>query len=160
MGKPMRPDTAMAFDQLAAAAHKAGILLSITSAFRSDAEQAKLFAAHPDPKWVAPPGHSLHRNGTDLDLGPPSAYQWLARNAPRFGFIERYGWEPWHFGYVRAADATGPSGATGARGGGAGGEGGAGAGGDGGGGKGAPAFLPARYRDPPGRASNQGEGSG
>ena len=26
---------------------------------------------HPDPKWVAPPGHSLHRLGTELDLGPP-----------------------------------------------------------------------------------------
>src|SRR4051794_19431813 len=92
MGKPMRPDTAMAFDQLAAAAHKAGIQLSITSAFRSDAEQARLFAAHPDPKWVAPPGKSLHRLGTELDLGPASAYAWLARNAPRFGFVKRYSW--------------------------------------------------------------------
>src|SRR4051794_4852308 len=146
-GKPMRPDTAMAFDQLAAAAHKAGILLSITSAFRSDAEQAKLFAAHPDPKWVAPPGHSLHRNGTDLDLGPPSAYAWLARNAPRFGFIERYGWEPWHFGYVRAGDATGPSVPTGARGGGAGDDGGSEAA--------APAFVPERYRDSLVRASTR-----
>ena len=24
----------------------------------------------PDPRWVAPPGHSLHRLGTELDLGP------------------------------------------------------------------------------------------
>jgi soluble lytic murein transglycosylase-like protein len=98
-GKPMRPDTAAAFDQLAAAARKAGIVLSVTSAFRSDAEQAKLFAAHPDPKWVARPGQSLHRNGTELDLGPPSAYAWLAANAPRFGFVKRYSWEPWHFGF-------------------------------------------------------------
>ena len=34
--------------------------------------------AHPDPKWVAPPGQSLHRLGTELDLGPPAAYGWLA----------------------------------------------------------------------------------
>src|SRR3954452_21736860 len=99
-GKPMRPDTAAAFDQLAAAAQRAGIVLSITSAFRSDAEQATLFAAHPDPRWVARPGQSLHRNGTELDLGPPAAYQWLERNAPRFGFVKRHQWEPWHYGFA------------------------------------------------------------
>jgi hypothetical protein len=84
---------------MAAAARRAGISLSINSAFRSDAEQARLFAAHPDPKWVAPPGTSLHRYGTELDLGPPDAYGWLAANARRFGFIKRYAWEPWHFGF-------------------------------------------------------------
>jgi soluble lytic murein transglycosylase-like protein len=105
-GKPMRPDTAAAFDVLAAAARRDGILLSVTSGFRSDAEQARLFAAHPDPKWVAPPGKSLHRNGTELDLGPPSAYAWLADNAPRFGFVKRYSWEPWHFGFVGSANAV------------------------------------------------------
>ena len=41
-------------------------------------EQAQLFAANPDPRWVAPPGQSLHRLGTELDLGPTSAYGWLA----------------------------------------------------------------------------------
>ncbi len=55
--------------------------LLVTSGYRSDAEQARLFAAHPDPKWVAPPGKSLHRYGTELDLGPPAAYAWLAANA-------------------------------------------------------------------------------
>jgi soluble lytic murein transglycosylase-like protein len=99
-GKPMRPDVALAFDRLAAAAKsEAGIDLLINSAYRSDAEQARLFAAHPDPKWVARPGESLHRYGTELDLGPPSAYAWLERNAARFHFIKRYAWEPWHFGY-------------------------------------------------------------
>jgi soluble lytic murein transglycosylase-like protein len=102
MGKPMRPDVALAFDRLAAAARADGVTLAITSAFRSDAEQARLFAAHPDPKWVAPPGQSLHRNGTELDLGPPAAYGWLAANAPRFGFVQRYSWEPWHWGYQRS----------------------------------------------------------
>jgi hypothetical protein len=85
-GKPMRPDVALAFDRMAAAARKeAGLLLSISSGFRSDAEQARLFAAHPDPRWVAPPGESLHRYATELDLGPESAYAWLAANATRFG---------------------------------------------------------------------------
>jgi LAS superfamily LD-carboxypeptidase LdcB len=99
MGKPMRPDVAVAFDRMAAAARReAGLALSVTSGFRSAAEQARLFAANPNPKWVAPPGTSLHRYGTELDLGSPAAYGWLAANARRFGFIHRYAWEPWHYG--------------------------------------------------------------
>jgi hypothetical protein len=101
-GKPMRPDVALAFDRMEAAARAAGIHLIVVSGFRSDAEQAILFARHPDPKWVAPPGKSLHRLGTELDLGPGSAYGWLAGNATRFGFLKRYSWEPWHFGYTRS----------------------------------------------------------
>jgi soluble lytic murein transglycosylase-like protein len=102
-GKRMRPDVALAFDRLEAAARHDGVALVITSAYRGDAEQAALFAAHPDPKWVARPGTSLHRLGTELDLGPASAYAWLAANARRFGFVQRYSWEPWHYGYTRAA---------------------------------------------------------
>jgi soluble lytic murein transglycosylase-like protein len=106
-GKGMRPDVAPAFDRMAAAARsEAGISLLIVSAYRSDAEQARLFAAHPDPKWVAPPGESLHRFGTELDLGPASAYAWLAANAHRFGFVQRYSWEPWHYGYSLNAGTT------------------------------------------------------
>ena len=52
----MRPDVAAAFDRLAAAAARGGDALVVNSAYRSDAEQARLFAAHPDPRWVAPPG--------------------------------------------------------------------------------------------------------
>lgn len=138
-GKGMRPDVAAAFDRMAAAASRAGISLVINSAFRSDAEQAALFAAHPDPRWVAPPGHSLHRCATELDLGPENAYGWLAANAGRFGFAGRYAWEPWHYGFARppapcsvAGDALGA------------------AGGDGGlaGAAGLPAFVPARFRRP------------
>ncbi|HEX8120603.1 MAG TPA: transglycosylase SLT domain-containing protein [Solirubrobacteraceae bacterium] len=102
-GKPMRPDVAQAFDRMERAARADGVALIVVSAFRSNAEQAALFAQHPDPKWVAPPGRSLHRLGTELDLGPPAAYGWLARNATRFGFTQRYSWEPWHFGYTRSA---------------------------------------------------------
>lgn len=105
-GKPMRPDTAQWFDRMAAAARADGVALIVTSAFRSNAEQAKLFAAHPDPKWVAPPGKSLHRLGTELDLGPSSAYGWLAANAKRFHFVQRYSWEPWHYGLALNAGST------------------------------------------------------
>ena len=98
-GEGMRPDVASAFDRMAAAAADDGIALLINDGFRSDAEQAVLWEANPDPRWVAPPGTSLHRCATELDLGPPTATAWLAANAPRFGFIKRYAWEAWHFGY-------------------------------------------------------------
>jgi transglycosylase-like protein with SLT domain/D-alanyl-D-alanine carboxypeptidase-like protein len=105
-GKPMRPDTALAFDRMNAAARAAGVSLIVVSAYRSDAEQAKLFAQNPDPKWVAPPGQSLHRLGTELDLGPAGAWGWLEANAGRFNFHKRYSWEPWHFGYALNPGST------------------------------------------------------
>ncbi len=138
-GEGMRPDVAAAYDQMAAAAASAGVTLIVVSGFRSDAEQAELFAAHPDPKWVAPPGTSLHRCATELDLGPESAYGWLAGNASRFGFVQRYSWEAWHFGYI-----SGPSPCSDA------GDAVLGPGDDAGppGGATLPSFVPARFRDP------------
>ncbi len=113
-GEGMRPDVAEGFDRMASAARADGVSLVVVSGFRSDAEQAELFAAHPDPTWVAPPGDSLHRCATELDLGPESAYAWLAANATRFGFTQRYSWEAWHYGWTKppapcsaAADSLG-----------------------------------------------------
>jgi hypothetical protein len=136
-GEGMRPDVGAAFDEMAAAARAAGVGLLVVSGFRSDAEQAALFAAHPDPRWVARPGHSLHRCATELDLGPDAAYSWLAANASRFGFVQRYSWEPWHYGFdggpppcSEAGDAVLGSGGEGAAPGGAT----------------LPAFVPSRFR--------------
>ncbi len=136
-GKPMRPDVAAAFDRLAAAASRAGLALMVNSAYRSDAEQARLYAANPDPRWVAPPGTSLHRCATELDLGPPAAYAWLAANAGSFGFAQRYSWEPWHYGFT-----AGPAPCSTA--GNAGGEADGAVAGDGG----LPGFVPDGYRAP------------
>ena len=99
-GHGLRPDVAAAFDAMSAAAAASGVSLTINSAFRSDAEQAALFAANPDPTWVAPPGQSLHRCATELDLGASDGYVWLQANAGRFGFVQRYSWEAWHYGFV------------------------------------------------------------
>jgi hypothetical protein len=138
-GEGMRPDVGAAFDRLAATASRAGVSLLVVSGFRSDAEQAALFAAHPDPKWVAPPGHSLHRCATELDLGPESAYGWLAANAGRFGFVQRYSWEAWHFGFDAGPAPCSEAGNSVA---GAGGEAVAP------GGATLPNFVPARFRAP------------
>lgn len=144
-GRPMRPDVAAAFDRMAAAAERDGVALLVVSGFRTNAEQAVLFARHPDPKWVAPPGQSLHRLGTELDLGPPAAYGWLAAHAPRFHFVQRYSWEPWHWGFVlnagtssvgfgRVGTATGADGETG---------------------RGLPAFVPAQFAPALARAAQR-----
>jgi hypothetical protein len=135
----MRPDVAAAFDRMAAAAGAAGVALIVVSGFRSDAEQAALFAANPDPRWVAPPGRSLHRCATELDLGPATAYAWLAANAKRFGFSQRYAWEAWHFGLSVGPAPCSRAGeriATGAGDGAAAGS------------PGLPGFVPARFRSP------------
>ena len=151
-GEGMRPDVAAAFDRMAAAASQAGLTLVVSSGFRSDAEQAALFAAHPDPTWVAPPGKSLHRCATELDLGPETAYGWLAENASRFGFVQRYSWEAWHYGFTAgpppcsaAANSVGAS--TGM-----------GSGGDGaiaGAATALPSFVPAQFRAPLLRAATR-----
>lgn len=137
-GEGMRPDVAAAFDRMAAAAASAGLTLVVNSGFRSDAEQAALFAAHPDPRWVAPPGRSLHRCATELDLGPPSAYGWLAASARRFGFVQRYSWEAWHYGFVAGPPPCSDVGNS------------VGGGGDGAvaGVGGLPSFVPSRFRTP------------
>ena len=104
----MRPDVALAFDRMAAAARReAGLCLSVVAAASAPTpSRPRLFAANPDPKWVAPPGESLHRYATELDLGPQAAYAWLAANATRFGFVQRYSWEPWHYGYTRSPGSS------------------------------------------------------
>jgi hypothetical protein len=138
-GEGIRPDAAVAYDQMAAAARSDGIALVVVSGFRSDAEQAELFAAHPDPTWVAPPGQSLHRCATELDLGPSSAYGWLAANAGRFGFVQRYSWEAWHYGFQAGPEPCSPEGeAVAANGGQASSLASSSL----------PSFVPARYRDP------------
>lgn len=141
-GEGMRPDVAAAFDRIAAAARRAGFDLVVVSGFRSDAEQARLFAQHPDPRWVAPPGHSLHRCATELDLGPSSAYGWLAANAGRFGFLRRYSWEAWHFGYSAGPPPCSQAGNAVPAGGSLGEEEGLGRS------SGLPDFVPAPYRAP------------
>lgn len=142
-GKPMRPDVAAAFDRMEAAARRDGVALVVVSGFRSNGEQALLFARHPDPRWVAPPGRSLHRLGTELDLGPPAAYGWLAANAERFHFIQRYSWEPWHYGFTLNAGTSSVGFATRP------------AVGDGEAARAIPAFVPAQFAVPLARAAQR-----
>jgi hypothetical protein len=99
MGKPIGARIAKQFDAMVAAAKKDGINITITSGFRSRAEQEKLYAAYKNGtgNLAAKPGTSNHESGDALDLGPPSAFAWLKQNAGRFGFKNKIASEPWHW---------------------------------------------------------------
>jgi LAS superfamily LD-carboxypeptidase LdcB len=91
--------------------------LKIISAFRSPAYQEKLRRESPHSGTAGLAVNSPHFTGRALDLyvgGEPvdardsnralqvqtPSYQWLVRNAERFGF-RPYCFEPWHWEYVR-----------------------------------------------------------
>ena len=70
--------------------------LTVTSGFRDRTTQQRL-----NGKGVGrvSSGPSAHTRGQAVDLGPPSQYKWLTRNASKFGLRSgaRQG-EPWHVG--------------------------------------------------------------
>lgn len=87
--------------------------VSIFSGYRSPERQQELWqnavrkygSEAAARKWVAPPGKSMHNQGTAADLGfnggafgsmPEDARRWLHENAPRYGLKFPLGHEPWH----------------------------------------------------------------
>jgi len=102
-GVPVCPAVAAAFRALSDSARRDGVVLTPTSGFRGYAEQAALFASL-GPGLAAPPGTSRHHDATELDIavGPAGSttHRWLQGHGPAFGFVQRYSWEPWHWGFV------------------------------------------------------------
>lgn len=98
-----------------AAGHKS---LRVSSAFRSYAEQARVFRTTKEVGRAARPGHSEHQLGTavDLRLSTMVTAAWLAEHGPPLGFAVSYperkqrltGYrpEPWHVRFVGAPLAT------------------------------------------------------
>lgn len=102
-------------EALGYAARRAGVELSVESAYRSYDAQRRTFDSLVDAygrefalESAGRPGHSEHQLGTTLDFAGHD--EWLAENAWRFGFIlsypaERspartcYKPEPWHYRY-------------------------------------------------------------
>jgi hypothetical protein len=109
-GKPVSKPTGHAFLKMQAAAHAAGVRLSLTSGFRTMAEQRRLYNCYikrscNNGNIAARPGYSHHQNGLALDV---STSAWLTRNAARFGFVRTVRKEPWHFEYTGDSDPGGP----------------------------------------------------
>jgi D-alanyl-D-alanine carboxypeptidase len=122
----LRTDTLAAYRDMVAAARKAGVLptgselLTIFSAYRSPEYDAARCAAQRNCQGVVRATCSAHRTALamDVNLGaapgytPDSsadvnrlfisrspAYQWLVKNAARFGFVN-YPFEPWHWEFI------------------------------------------------------------
>lgn len=123
-----RSDIQAAVAALLQAAEDSGHPVTITSAYRSRAEQADLHAEIEDPTLVQPPGHSEHETGLALDLQPVAgadglsgpAFEktvaYLEEHSARFGFIQRYPrgrqeitgiqYEYWHYRFVGSPHAA------------------------------------------------------
>lgn len=103
----LRIDAADAYNAMAQAAARDGLNLVVNSAFRSRAEQARLYAMYQagTGNLAAPPGYSTHEGGLSADIDmkqqgrAAAAYVWLAANARRFGFVNDVASEPWHWTY-------------------------------------------------------------
>lgn len=113
-GQPMRvvPMVNDALKRLFIAAEKDGILLIISSAYRSDREQRALYRQYAEAydaatarQYVADPRESEHATGLAVDINTYSedcvtnldycaisvaAADWLKKHAPDYGFILRY----------------------------------------------------------------------
>jgi hypothetical protein len=108
-GKAVSKTTGHAFLRMQAAAHAAGVKLSLTSGFRTQSEQTRLYNCYLSKRCnngnlAARPGYSNHQNGAALDLSTSS---WLSKNASKFGFVRTVPKEAWHYEF-RGADPGGP----------------------------------------------------
>lgn len=118
----VRPEVNEALTKINIAAQKDGVYLMVRSGYRSFDLQNKISLASYADDMVAPAGQSEHQTGLAVDFNSTPAdcinncaldaktAQWLADNAPQYGFILRYpaskqsvtGYpgESWHFRYV------------------------------------------------------------
>ncbi len=121
----LTPLAARRWASMVAAAHADGVCLLLVSGFRSIDYQAdlirrKIEAGHAIEEILsvnAAPGFSEHHTGAAVDIATPgsrplteefeatAAFDWLCRNAERFGFSMTYPrdnpwgfvYEPWHW---------------------------------------------------------------
>lgn len=101
----LNPALAAAFTLAQADARREGTSLTMTSGYRSPAEQEQLWQdglrTYGSPerarRWVLPPAESAHVRGQAIDVGPLTGARWLQRNGNRYGLCQRYLHEWWHF---------------------------------------------------------------
>lgn len=100
----LEPELAARFLRAQAAAAEDGYPLRVTSGARTAEEQQRLLdeavEEHGSPeaarRWVLPPEHSAHVQGTAIDVGPAESRGWLARHGAELGLCLVYENEPWH----------------------------------------------------------------
>lgn len=132
-GRPalLTPETAAAWRAMRNAAAEHGLTLLLVSTFRCLSYQEHLLRHKIDMgipwdeilAYSAYPGFSEHHTGRAIDIGSPTSpeleeafentpeFDWLTRNAGRFGFRMTYppgnstgiGYEPWHWAWTETA---------------------------------------------------------
>jgi zinc D-Ala-D-Ala carboxypeptidase len=132
----LRKEAGEALELMFSDAVKNGVHLFAVSGYRSYERQKAVFDAEVNRvgyekavQAVAVPGNSEHQTGLSMDISSESANfglteqfgeteegKWLANNAHRFGFIQRYPkgkeeitgyqYESWHYRYVGVKAAT------------------------------------------------------
>ena len=100
----LNPATGSAWRKAVRAAARDGIDLpgAVTSAFRTNAEQASLIANEDDPSVItpAPVGMSPHQQGWSIDIADNTpANQWMQDNGNKFGFNWEGPKDPVHFDF-------------------------------------------------------------
>ena len=100
----LNPSTGSAWRKAVRAAARDGIDLpgAVTSAFRTNAEQASLIENEDDPSIItpAPVGLSPHQQGWSIDIADNTpANQWMQDNGNKFGFNWEGPKDPVHFDY-------------------------------------------------------------
>lgn len=116
----LNPIVEVRFLAAQAAAKAAGFSIRITSGFRSQALQEKLFgdaikkygSEEEASKWVLPKDISHHPWGTAIDVNYPgdkTAVKWLEDNGSLFGLCRVYENEWWHFEPIIAPGDTCPA---------------------------------------------------
>ena len=124
----LNPDFSSRIAKLQADAKAAGIDTNIISGYRSNEQQAQLYANYQNGTGgiAAPPGKSYHNSGNAVDMyaTTPAGQKWLIANAPKYGIYPgaNFG-DPGHFqiagnnptgdhtgdATVASAKATGPA---------------------------------------------------
>ena len=104
-GKMVIKEVAAYVQTMIAAANRDSVVLQVTSGFRTMEDQQTLYDEYRagTGNLAAEPGKSNHQNGIAIDLNVSSengrVFEWLTKNAWRYGFIRTVSRERWHWEY-------------------------------------------------------------
>ena len=105
----LNPSAASGWKKAVAHAARDGVDLpgSVTSAFRTNSEQAALVKNEDDPSVInaLPVGQSPHQQGWSIDIAPDTpANQWMRKNGKQYGFDWEGPKDPVHFDFQNNED--------------------------------------------------------